>query len=120
MFITTIICWAAFASIIFTVDPETTNWVGFLLFYLSLFISLVGTFSIIGFLFRFTLLKRDLAFRSVKEAFRQSFLLSFLIIASMFLLAKNLFNWFNIAVMGVGLTVFELLLISYYKPRKSL
>jgi len=110
---TTAICWLAFVLVINMVDPEITNWIGFLLFYLSLFVSLIGTASIIGFLVRFIILRKELIFRSVKEAFRQSFLLSFLIVASLLLLSRDLFTWFNMVMLAVSLTVLEFFLVSY-------
>ncbi len=89
---------------------------GFLFFYLSLFLSAVGTASLIGFIIRFVGLKHELAFRSVRDAFRQSFLLAFLIIAILFLLSKNLFSWLNVFFLVIGLSILEFFLISYQKP----
>ena len=113
MAITTAICWTAFIFILWTVNPEVTNWIGFLLFYLSLFLALIGSITIIGFLVRFIWLKHELVFNSVKIAFRQSFLFAFLIIAVLFLLSKDLFSWLNLGLLIVGLSVLEFFLISY-------
>lgn len=116
MLITTLICWLTFFFVLWTVNPAATNWLGFLLFYLSLFLSIVGASAIIGFIIRFAALKRELAFRLVRDAFRQSFLLAFLITAILFLLSKNLFSWLNVFFLVVGLSVLEFFLISYHKP----
>lgn len=113
MFIATGLCWLAFIFIIRTVNPEITNWVGFVLFYLSLFLSLVGSFSLVGFLVRFIGLKREFINYSVKAAFRQAFLFSFCIISVLFLLAANLFSWLNVVLLVVGLSVLEFFIISY-------
>ena len=75
MSIMSLLCWGVWVFILFLVNPETTNWIGFSLFYSSLFLAIVGTAAIIGFFIRFVLLKQELAFRLVKEAFRQSFLM---------------------------------------------
>ncbi len=115
MLTTTLLCWAAFIFVLWNVNPEITNWLGFLLFYLSLFLAMVGTGALIGFVIRFVGLKHELAFRSVRDAFRQSFLFSFLIIAVLFLLSKNLFSWLNLFLLVVGLSVLEFFLISYRK-----
>lgn len=119
MLITTLICWLAFSFVLWTVNPEATNWLGFLLFYLSLFLSIVGTSAIIGFIIRFVGLKHELAFRSVRDAFRQSFLLAFLLVAVLFLLAKNLFSWLNVFFLVIGLSILEFFLISYQRPYLS-
>lgn len=116
MLIMTLICWVAFIFILWSVNPEITNWLGFLLFYLSLFLSLVGSAALAGFIIRFVGLKHKLAFRSVIDAFRQSFLFAFLIVASLFLMSKNLFNWLNLFFLIIGLSVLEFFLISYRRP----
>ena len=113
---TTAVCWLAWIYLLFAINPETTNWLGFLLFYVSLFISLVGTAAITGFLVRFVALHQVLAFRSVKEAFRQSFLFALLIVISLILLSQNLFTWFNLLFLIIGLSILEYFLLSYSKP----
>ncbi len=115
MISSTVICWITFFFVILSVNPYTTNLVGFLLFYLSLFLSLVGSAAIIGFFVRFVRLKHELAFRSVSEAFRQSFLFATLIVVSLLLLSKNLFSWLNLILLIIGLSVLEFFLISYKK-----
>lgn len=111
----TIICWACFVYVIFTINPETTNLLGFVFFYTSLFLALVGTAAIVGFLVRFVALKKEMAFRLVKEAFRQSFLFAALIVSSLMLLSWDLFTWLNILFLVLGLSVVELFLLSYDK-----
>jgi len=115
MALTTLMCWFGWGFILFTINPETTNSLGFFLFYLSLFLSLTGTGAITGFLIRFIWLKYELAFRSVKDAFRQSFLFAFLVVAALFLLSKNLFNWLNLLFLIVGLVILEYFLIGHKK-----
>lgn len=118
MLTTTLICWLAFAFVIWTVDPGMTDWLGFTLFYMSLFLSLVGTTAIIGFIVRFIGLKHELAFRSVRDAFRQSFLFALLIVVALLLLSKNLFSWLNLFFLVAGLSVLEYFLISYGNPSR--
>lgn len=117
MTLATLTCWGIFGVILYTVDPFVTNWVGFLLFYVSLFLSVMGTASIVGFLVRFAFLKYELAFRSVKAAFRQSFLFGFLIVATMFLTSRDLLTWTNLLLLVVGLSLVEYFLISYDRSR---
>ena len=101
-----------------TVNPEVTNWAGFFLFYASLFLSLVGTSALLGFIIRFIALKQALAFNLVKIAFRQSFLFASFIIIILFLFSQNLFSWFSLAVLVIGLSVLEFFLLSYQRPNK--
>lgn len=113
MILATFVCWSAFSFVLWTVNPDITNWLGFLLFYLSLFFALNGTASIIGFVIRFIGLKHELAFYSVKSAFRQSFLFSFFIISIFYLLSRDLFTWLNLFLLIIGLSLLEFFLISY-------
>ena len=116
MALATVLCWSAFGYIIRTVNPEITNWLGFLLFYLSLFLALIGTMSIIGFIIRFISLKHELAKYSVVVAFRQSFLFAFFIIMVLFLLSHKLFTWLNLIFLIVALSALEFFLLSYRRP----
>ena len=115
MTIATLLCWAAWGYILWTVNPEVTNWLGFLLFYVSLFLAVTGTAALLGFVVRFVALKKELAFRSVKEAFRQSFLFAALIVISLMLLSKGLFSWLNLLFLVIGLSILEFFLLSYEK-----
>ena len=118
MAVVTGVCWLIWIFIVWTVNPEVTNWIGFLMFYSSLFLALVGTATIVGFVLRFIVFKEELIFRLVKEAFRQSFLFSGLIIVSLILLAYNLFSWLNVLLLVIGLSALEYFLLSWQKPGK--
>jgi hypothetical protein len=115
MIIATLACWGAFIFVLNTVNPEITNWLGFVLFYSSLFLAVSGLAAIVGFLVRFWLLKQKLAFYSVNSAFRQSFLFALLIISVLLLLANNLFTILNVLLLVVIITLIEFFLISHRK-----
>lgn len=117
MSVLTAICFAIFFFVASTIDPYTTNWLGFLLFYISLFIALSGLITILGFLIRFVILKKGLAFNLVKLSFRQSFLLSLFLILALFLQANNFLNWLNLVFLVVGFAILEMFLISSKKNR---
>jgi len=117
MLMATVVCWTVFAFIVLNIDPFATNRIGFGLFYISLFLALVGSSALVGFIARFVLLKKELVFRLVKDAFRQSFLFALLIIVALFLLSKELFTWLNLSFLVVGLSVLEMFLLGY--ERKS-
>lgn len=113
MLLATAICWSAWVVVINSINPETTNLIGFLLFYVSLFLAVVGSTAIMGFLIRFVLLRRELVFRQVVIAFRQSFSFSILIIVLLILQSFSMLTWWNIVLLIVGLTMLEFFLISY-------
>ncbi len=111
----TLICFAIFFYVATTVDPHSTNWLGFVLFYSSLFIALVGLITLIGFLLRYFILKQGLAFNLVKLSFRQSFVLSLFLILGLFLQANDLLTWLNLVFLIAGFSILEVFLISNRK-----
>jgi hypothetical protein len=115
MIFATLVCWFSFAFVIKIVDPEITNFLGFLLFYATLFLASSGTAAILGFLIRFLALKQKLVFSAVQIAFRQAFLFGLLIVVCLILLASNLFNWLNLSLIIIALLLLEGFLISYHK-----
>ncbi len=118
MIIASVFSWGAWFWVVFNINPEITNWIGFALFYVSLFLAIIGTSAILGFVIRFAVLKQDLAFRVVKEAFRQSFLFATLIIVSLVLLSHNLFTWLNLLFLVLSLSILEFFLLSYGSTNK--
>ena len=120
MGLTTGLLWGVFIFILKTIDPQITNWIGFLLFYISLFLALTGTAAVVGFFVRFKVLQHEIVFNLVKTAFRQSFLFAFLIVSLLFLLSQKLFSWLNLFLLIALVSVLEFFLISYgsHKNRK--
>jgi len=119
MSVLTAFCWGVFFFVASLVDPTATNWLGFALFYLALFVSLSGTISLIGFLMRFVARRKELAFNLVKKSFRQSFLLSLFLIILLILKSQYLFNWLNLLLVVVVFTILELFLASYKASQMS-
>lgn len=117
MSVLTIMCWAIFALMLNVINPATTNYLGFGLFYFSLFLSLSGTAALVGFVFRFVALRKSLVFQSVRNAFRQSFLFALFIVISLFLLASDLFTWLNVILLLIIFIVLELFISSYKKGK---
>lgn len=115
--IATAVCWTIFLFVASVVNPELTNWLGFLLFYLSLFMAVSGTASLVGFLIRFVALHHELAFYAVKVAYRQSFLFALFIIAILILLSQSLFTWLNLFMLVAVFVIAEMVMIHSQKTR---
>ncbi len=115
MSIATGICWGAFAFVAGLVDPLKTNWLGFILFFLSLFLALAGVFALVGFVFRFVVFKGEVAFRAVKLAFRQSFVFSSFAIILLLLASKDLLTWINFFLLSLLFLALEFFVASQAK-----
>ena len=112
MFVATLLAAASWLAVAGMVDPMTTNNVGFLLFYLTLFITVMGIGSILGFVFRFVILRQHLAVNAVMISFRQAFLLAVFVWMTFWLLARGWFSWVNLTALALALGALEFLLIS--------
>ncbi len=117
MGVMTAVCWGVFILMLNFIDPTVTNWLGFMLFYVALFLALSGTAALVGFIIRFVALRRGLAFYAVATAFRQSFLFALFIVIALFLLSANLFTWLNLILLLIIFSILELFVASYKKSR---
>ncbi len=117
MGVMTAVCWGVFILMLNFIDPTVTNWLGFMLFYVALFLALSGTAALVGFIIRFVALRRELAFYAVATAFRQSFLFALFIVIALFLLSANLFTWLNLILLLIIFSILELFVASYKKSR---
>lgn len=113
----TLVCWGVFSFVVSLIDPTTTNWLGFTLFYLALFIALSGTIALIGFFLRVVVWKKELVFNLVRVSFRQSFLLSLFMVILLILKSQNLFTWLNLSLLVIIFVIVELVSLSFKKTR---
>jgi hypothetical protein len=96
MSIASVACIVAWIFVLLQIDPEHTTLIGYFFFYSTLFMSIVGTFSVAGFLVRQLLIKdAAIIFRHVKKTFRQSITIATLSIICLLFLQFNLLKWWN-------------------------
>jgi len=112
MTLATIFCFIAWLEVLFFVNPLGTGLAGFILFYLSFFLTFWGIFSIIGFLIRYILRRNRFAYDQVKMAFRQGFLFSLLLISSLILQSHGLLVWWNMLLLIGLLAIVEYFFLS--------
>lgn len=111
------ICWTIFLFVTSVVNPETTSYLGFILFYLSLFMAASGTASLVGFLVRFVALRHELVFYAVKIAYRQSFMFALFVVITLILLSYDLFTWLNLVMLLAVFLIMETVMIHSQKNR---
>jgi len=121
MAIGTILCWVVWFLIIGNINPDQAGVVGFVLFYLSLFLSLTGTISVIGFLIRKKIDKNDIVvFHHVRHTFRQGLLLSFLILSALMLLQFKMLNWLTGALVVILFLIIESIIFANRKHKNKI
>ena len=100
--------WGAWIFVILTLNPQEAGWLGLLLFYLTLFVACLGTFTFISTLFAAHKEKTPLVhFRRVRLTFRHACLLSLAGIASLFLSSQNVWHWWTFALLATGIAFLE-------------
>ncbi len=109
MFFATLLAWGVWLLVIFSLDPATAGEWGLFSFYASLFLSLLGTFTILESLLRRFFIKDKVLFRQAIISFRQAFFLSFFFVFALFLQAQRLLSWGNIFLLALILLFLELL-----------
>ena len=119
MLIATIACYLALAAIILFFDPMAGGTLALIFFYLSLFLSLVGTFAIIGLVLRIVFTRDKLVFKKVTTSFRQGIWFSALIISCLYLNSINLMVTKYVVLLILALALLEIFFISY-KSKPSL
>lgn len=116
MGVATIIAWVGFFTIIFNFDPQEANWIIFVLFYLSLFLAVSGTLSIIGFFARILLLrKRSILRYLVAESFRQATIVAAALVVTLILQSVRILTWWNMALLILATAALEFLILLFKK-----
>lgn len=113
-----LIGWATFFLVIINVNPFEAGWEEFLFFYVSLAIALVGTFFLLGWGLRKRLGHRFRLHNSASVMWRQTLLITSLIILLLLLQSVRLLSWWNILLLVSAVGILEYFFIIYSKEQK--
>ena len=113
----TILTWSAWVLVLSQFEPTSAGWLGFTMFYASLYLALVGTFSLLGLTLRRIINPTELPYRHVATAFRQSFSFAFLVVAALFLQSRTLLTWWNTLFLITALTFLEFAILAVRRPQ---
>lgn len=115
----TILCWISWILVLFNVDPFTSGVSGFLFFYLTLFLALLGTVSIISYVVR-SYVSDALTpmFRHVKKSFRDGAFGASAAILALSLMSTGLLRLWNLGLFAV-IVLFVILFIVSARRTKT-
>ncbi|MBI2474058.1 hypothetical protein HYV70_05910 [Candidatus Uhrbacteria bacterium] len=108
----TLTAWVSWLVVVYGIDPSRSGMLGFFLFYLTLSMLSFGTISLLGLIFRFWRLEKELSSRITYRAFRQAILLTVIFIASLILLSQGWFRWWTMILIVIIAAFVELAFIS--------
>jgi hypothetical protein len=115
--ICTVVCWFSWFLVLFFMNPESVKYLSLGVFYFSLFFSLVGTFTLIGYFFRNKINDNEFSYRYLNNSSRQAIVLAGLIIVSLIMQSFAYLFWWNMLLLVVIGVFLEIFLISYRKSR---
>lgn len=109
--------WAGWIIVVSAIDPTRSGAMGFLFFYFTLTLALIGTLTVAGTGIRVWARRDEIVSRHVATAFRQAFLFTSLVDVSLILLANELFRWWTATLVILLLAIVELVFLSASRPR---
>lgn len=113
----TLLCTAAWVQIIRTSDPHTAPWFIFFFFYATLFLALVGSFTLGGFFWRIWRKREAIVlFRHVRKTFRQGVLFALLVTVAAYLKSHELLAWWSTMLLILMLVLVESIILTKTKP----
>lgn len=96
----TVLCFFAWGSILININPEEAGFIGYFLFYTTLFLGIIGLSSAIGLAIRkLVFVKEEVVFRHIRRTFRQSVIFALLTVITLFLLQVNFLRWWNAVIL---------------------
>ena len=111
--LTTAISWAIWIAIISFLDPLRAGWLGYLLFFLVLFLAVASTSGIIGYIIRRIITPQQLSAYAVRVALRQGLLLGLFFNILLFLQLARLYQWWIAIIVIVLFLSIELIFLSF-------
>jgi len=114
MLLATILAWLGFFIIIRSFDPTEGSWLVYAMFYGILFLSVLGTLSLVGFLSRSIFNRKKGRPRIMAtESFRQAIIFSMVLVLALMLQAGRVLTWWNMALLIILATVVEFVILVF-------
>jgi len=111
--ILTICCWLIAVGIFLITDPYQIGIKIFAAFFVSLFLALVGSLTLLGYNIRIRLSRREVLYAHLGVSFRQATLISLVVVGLLLLQAARVLNWWD----GILLVSAILLLELYFRTK---
>jgi hypothetical protein len=106
------LCWIGFILTLVGSNPGTGS-AALASFYISLFIGILTTVTLAGYLIRRYLTRGEAKYVAMRTAFRQAILVSALLVALLMMQAARLLSWWDVLLFVIVVSLFELYIRSY-------
>lgn len=118
MTLATVAAWLSWLVVLVSIDPSRAGQLGFVFFYLTLSMALLGSLSIAGAGVRIWFRREVPASRHVAKSFRHGILLSGLLVGSLLMLGFGLFRWWTITLLMCFVTLMEMAFLTLQRNKR--
>lgn len=115
MSLATLTAWVAWIFVLHSVDPVSAGALGFLLFYFSLFVAVLGTSVLLGSGIRLWLKPDEILYRQTIRSLRQGVMLTGLFMGTVWLFALDAVRWWSVLLLIILFGLIELMLVQRRK-----
>lgn len=112
MAVATSIAFMGWALVLMYIDPTSSGYMGLTLFYLTLFLGLMGFFTLISFSLKRWISNNEIIFAYIASSFRQGFWLAIIIIGLLVMQGARILNWWDALLFVGAISLLELYFIS--------
>ncbi len=119
MLATSALAFTAWGVVLRQMNPQEGGSLAIGMFFVTLFLGLVGLFATASMAYRVGVLKRAVVLREARIAFRQASFLSFSGCLLLFLASQELFSWISVLLVIGGVTLVEYLFLLLDKTHRG-
>lgn len=112
MAVATSIAFMGWALVLVYIDPASSGYMGLILFYTTLFLGLMGFFTLISFSLKRWISNNEIIFAYIASSFRQGFWLAIIIIGLLVMQGARILNWWDALLFIGAISLLELYFIS--------
>ncbi len=113
--LTALSSWAGWLLVVNKLSPFDNMELALILFFITLFIALACTFTVIGFYFRLWLFKNEIFYKHINVALRQGIFLAIIAVFALVFQMLMVLNWWS----GLLLITIAVLLEFYFSAKDS-
>ena len=119
MGIGTALAWIAWLFVLQTMNPVEAGLTAFIFFYFTLFLSLVGTLSMLELIFRVGIRRDAMITREVRVSVRHAILLALGGSTALWLSSNRALSWYWILLLIICMSVVEYLFLAVQTSRRQ-
>lgn len=112
MAVATSVAFMGWGLVLLYIDPGSSGYMGISLFYVTLFLGLMGFFTLISFSLKRWISNNEVIFSYIASSFRQGFWLAVIIIGLLLMQGARILNWWDALLFIASISLLELYFIS--------